>query len=184
MGIPVAGILLTTLYYFYLVNSGQKLGTHNNGALINPPLPLQELLLKHDGKEHTWYQPENKWSFVYFGYGQCDKICQDKLYLMRQIRAAMGKYSLRLDNVYINLDPAMTPETASFIKEEHPLLKVLEANEPEVKEWAQKNKLSIDLKKDANFFVADPAGWMMMYYTDEQNYKSVIKDMKFLIKNS
>ena len=34
------------------------------------------------------------------------------------------------------------------------------------------------------WYLADPAGWVMMTYNAEVSYKDVIADLKFLLKNS
>ena len=34
------------------------------------------------------------------------------------------------------------------------------------------------------WYLVDPSGWVMMRYASEVNYKDVIGDLKFLLKNS
>ena len=34
------------------------------------------------------------------------------------------------------------------------------------------------------WYLADPAGWVMMSYNSDVSYKDVISDLKFLLKNS
>jgi hypothetical protein len=34
------------------------------------------------------------------------------------------------------------------------------------------------------WYLVDPSGWVMMRYTTDVNYKDVIGDIKFLLKNS
>ena len=36
----------------------------------------------------------------------------------------------------------------------------------------------------STWYLVDPAGWIMMSYNEEIPYKDVIKDLKFLLKNS
>ena len=40
------------------------------------------------------------------------------------------------------------------------------------------------LKSPAQWYVVDPAGWIMMRVSDELYYKDVISDLRFLLKNS
>ena len=35
-----------------------------------------------------------------------------------------------------------------------------------------------------SWYLVDPSGWVMMRYSTEVNYKDVIGDLKFLLKNS
>jgi hypothetical protein len=34
------------------------------------------------------------------------------------------------------------------------------------------------------FYIVDPQGWLMMSYSEKNTYKEIIKDMRFLLKNS
>jgi hypothetical protein len=34
------------------------------------------------------------------------------------------------------------------------------------------------------WFLVDPAGWIMMRFDDDLDYKAAISDLKFLLKNS
>lgn len=184
IGIPVIGILLTTAYYFYLVNQGVQLGSHNQGVLISPPKELASQTLSSNDAPYQWLTPEKKWSFMVVAGADCDKSCVDKLYLARQIRSAMGKHQRRLQYVYLNLGGQLTEQTKTFLKEEHPQIIVVDVDGDAVTQWFQSEAPALDILNAANFYVVDPASWVMMYYTDEHTYKEVIKDMKFLIKNS
>lgn len=184
IGIPIIGILLTTLYYFYVVNDGEQLGGHNQGMLISPPKQIDLLPLTMLGESYQWANKERKWTFLVVGSSSCDQTCADKLYLTRQIRAAMGKYQLRLENAYLSLDGHINEAAQAFFVQEHPKLRVINSVQSEVEQWAVNAEPALDMLSGANFYVVDPNGWVMMYYTDEQSYKEVIKDMKFLLKNS
>lgn len=123
-------------------------------------------------------------TFMVAGLSSCDTACQKKLYLMRQIHTAIGKESLRINTIYLNLDQKLTPATAELFAKEYPHMQVLTADGEKVKSWFTKQAPVLDILHAANFYVVDPGGWVMMYYTDEHDYKAVIKDMKFLLKNS
>jgi len=42
----------------------------------------------------------------------------------------------------------------------------------------------LDDKEAHQFYLVDPRGYLMMYYTPEQNYKEIIRDLKFLLTQS
>jgi len=47
------------------------------------------------------------------------------------------------------------------------------------------NALFEEYSSDAGtWYLADPAGWIMMSYNEQVPYKDVIADLKFLFKNS
>lgn len=185
IGIPLIGVLLTTLYYFYVTDQGLQLETNNKGILITPPKQITDIVL-HDvaGKPYQWLQPEKKWVFLIVARKDCDDVCQKKLYQARQIRKALGKYSLRIENIYLNLDASLSDETSEWLSKEHPEIKVLATENGKAEAWFSQQEPRLDLMQTANFYVVDPAGWVMMYYTDAHDYKAVIKDMKFLLSNS
>jgi hypothetical protein len=40
------------------------------------------------------------------------------------------------------------------------------------------------LEQEGGWYLVDPAGWVMMHFGDDLDYKAVIADLKFLLKNS
>lgn len=184
LGIPTIGILLTTLYYFYVVGTGIELGTHNAGELIRPPKNINEISLQKDGEARQWDITSGQWTFLVVGGGQCDEACQEQLYLARQIRLAMGKDLPRIDHVYLNLDEGIDEAMTSLIEDEHPQLKILYADREEALSWFAREEPKMDLLQGISFYLVDPAGWVMMYYHSEHHYRDIISDVKFLVKNS
>jgi len=183
MGIPLLGIALTTAFYFYVTSQGIQLGTQNQGTLIRPPQQLTTMLqLDDQGQPINWYQGESIWAMMVIGSEQCDTQCERKLYLVRQIHTMLGSNSPRVKMVYVNKDAQLTEQTQKLLQTEYARFEVVQANDALLNAWSAGTK---DPKiASANFYLIDPAGWIMMYYTDEQNYKAIIKDLKFLLKNS
>jgi cytochrome oxidase Cu insertion factor (SCO1/SenC/PrrC family) len=184
-GIPLLGILATTAYYFYVTGNGIKMDTINKGILITPPKLITEIpLYNTDGTKHIWYQGENQWTFLVAGRANCDETCLKKMYLVRQIHTAIGKDSLRINMVYLNLDKSLGAETSALFAKDYAHFQILQADGAQMSTWFKHQAPALDIVQAANFYVVDPAGWIMMYYTDAQDYKAVIKDMKFLLSNS
>jgi len=184
--LPIVGILLMTAYYFYVVNNQPELGTHNKGILVDPPKPASELSLTSQAKPFLFNDDSGKWTFVVVGGASCDEACVEKLYLTRQIREALGKHKLRVRNVYLataeadaQLSALLNPETGEYKGHTAVFVEPAAFNI-----WANQAAPKLDSLQDVSFYVVDPAGWFMMYYQSEHNYKQVISDMKFLIKNS
>lgn len=185
IGIPLLGIALTTLYYFFVTSYGIKLGTQNQGILITPPKQITELqVLDTKNNPHIWNNGQGRWTFIVPGHADCSEECQKKLYFVRQTHRALGKGALRVDTVYLNFDTVLSDETAALLKKEYSHFQVLHVDAPQAKAWIAQKSPVLDWMGSGNFYVVDPMGWVMMYYTDSHDYKSVIKDMKFLLKNS
>ena len=52
--------------------------------------------------------------------------------------------------------------------------------------WRRENQAVVpegQLQANA-WYLVDPSGWVMMRYSADVNYKDVIGDLKFLLKNS
>ena len=67
-----------------------------------------------------------------------------------------------------------------------PLLDTIESDHPDVRVWqagADPVVPERHLTENA-WYLVDPSGWVMMRYASEVNYKDVIGDLKFLLKNS
>ena len=187
LGIPTLGILLTTCYYFYLVNNAVEVDTFNSGQLITPPKKIIDIPLRNEKSQsnYDWLAKEDRWTFLVVGGSSCEEACLEQLYLIRQIRAAMGKYQFRLDNTYLNIEGDLGPETKTMFKQEYPQLQLLStSNKSQALDWFSKEEPKLDLVAGAQFYVVDPHGWVMMYYGEDNDYKQVIRDMKFLLKNN
>jgi cytochrome oxidase Cu insertion factor (SCO1/SenC/PrrC family) len=153
--------------------------------LLTPPKQISEVQpVDAQGKVFEWNKEDSHWSFLVVGHGECDAACQKKMYLVRQIHTALGKDALRLDMTYLNLDARLADETQAMFTRDYNHFIVLQADEAMVLPWFVKDTPSLNIIESANFYVIDPAGWVMMYYTDAHDYKAVMKDMKFLLKNS
>ena len=186
-GIPVVVLLLATVLW-RLVDSGKidlvgLLGTANHGTLLQPPVSLQELSLTDSSGAPAQLNPEaaGHWTLLLPGSDQCAQDCEQLLYYTRQIRAAMGKYSDRVERLYLREAGPATPELDEFLLAEHPRMKVLYTAP------AQLTGLRGELERNAvdpAYYLVDPQGWVMMYYTAQTDGKDVMADLKFLLKNS
>ena len=186
--LPILGTLLMTAYYYAVVDQSGSLGTHNKGELISPPKPTTSLaLLNAEAKPYSFADSSGTWTFVVLGSAECGESCQQQLYLTRQIREALGKYKLRVRNVYLSQDAEQSAALRDLLSTEYQEHSLVTVNREEFAAWANKEEpqlKSIEASNNISFYVLDPAGWLMMYYSDAHNYKQVISDMKFLIKNS
>jgi hypothetical protein len=201
-GIPVTMILAATWLWFFVVRGDLDLvgmiGTANRGTLVQPPRQLDEIDLRDgSGKSVKLAGPDARWVMVIPATGgRCDTACEQRLYETRQIHLAMGKEFNRLRRLYVSDHNAAAtqlavqtlsdgrPATAvgdfaAYLSSEHHDLQALTLS-PE-----QYRTLFPEQAADAStWYLADPAGWVMMSYNKGVPYKDVISDLKFLIKNS
>jgi len=199
-GIPVTMILAASWLWFYVAKGDLDLvgalGTANSGSLVQPPRQMNDLALyNEEGVSLTYSELDRKWTFlVPAGAKECDAACEAALYITRQIHVAIGKDFNRIQRVYLSeyapddiplvfeqlSDERPTPNSFSdLLHNEHKGLRFLRTTQGTLKQIAPERML-----EQSTWYLVDPAGWVMMSYTDEVSYKDVISDLKFLLKNS
>lgn len=198
-GIPVTVILIATWLWYFVVEGELDLvgtlGTSNSGTLVRPPRQLDGIDLAHaQGLPMRYSDLARKWTFLVPGTSACDQTCEKMLYTTRQIHVAMGKGFNRIQRVYLSDTPVANtlvsfdtlsdnhPAPASFadyLEDEHRGM-----NAFTIAADSHKALLAEHLVDPDTWYLVDPAGWIMMSYDSEIDYKGVISDLKFLLKNS
>jgi hypothetical protein len=210
IGIPVT-MFLAASWLWYFVSKGDidligTLGTSNNGTFINPPISLREQGFRDDtGTPWVWDDLEPRWTLVVTHDGPtCNAECATKLFLTRQLHIALGKEFNRVRRALVTTAPVksmritpiadpsvllddapLSPQSAGpdvplmpFIAEHHPGLVALHlppADYPTAFSAAA---------SPSTWYLVDPAGWVMMSFDDTLDYKAILSDLKFLLKNS
>lgn len=183
-------VIVSATILYRLADSGQinlaeTLGTSNRGALITPPRQVDHImLLDQAGKPVKFSSLKPEWNFLIASAGDCPKSCMDTLYLTRQIRTSLGADSLRVRRILISKQMPIDQSMYALIQQEHEGLEVLYTTPDEFEKLFANAQPGLDPLALNTFFVVDPMGWMMMSYEQKNTYKDVIKDMKFLLKNS
>lgn len=200
-GIPAA-IMLAATVLWWLVEAGHvdlrsQFGTANHGDLLNPPRSVSGIAFRHDGvAELLWKDLPVKWRLLVVQRGAtCDTICEAQLYQTRQIHLALGKDFNRVGRVLLSdTSPADTlfagdgmaePSTArsnffpEWLAREHQSLTPLTLPTSRLDELVPETRAL-----PSQWYVVDPAGWIMMSVSDDLHYKDVISDLRFLLKHS
>ena len=190
------------------------LGTANSGEILSNPANIRSRsFTASDGSETSLDALERKWTFMVVNSGEiCDATCSELLYLTRQIRIAIGRDFHRIQRVMMVDLPAdsiriQTSTGAESAQErieggavteaidnastiaaagETSLLDAIESEHPDVSVWQAGSEPVVPERHaaDSAWYLVDPSGWVMMRYSSEVNYKDVIGDLKFLLKNS
>lgn len=202
-GIPLTMILAASWLWYFVVKGDLDLvgaiGTANHGTLLQPPRQLGDLAFTDAGGEaFAWSDVEPRWTMLMVNEGNhCDSVCENRLYMTRQIHILLGKEFNRVRRVMVTDIP---PAEVSVAVPEGPLERVPEnapTDLPGFAALAHERMLLMSVEPGGvsvlasewqadphHWYLVDPAGWVMMQFSDELDYKSVIKDMKFLLKNS
>jgi len=198
-GLPVTMILAST-WLWYFVERGDvdiigALGTANSGELLAEPINIRELeFAATDGSTVGLSSIEPKWTMLLVNDGAtCDTACNELLYITRQIRIAIGRDYQRtqrllivdtpIDLIQSNVDSGDTEGPSDNMTL---LMPQLEGDHVDLNVWRREDQavLPEGQSEPSAWYLVDPSGWVMMRYTTDVNYKDVIGDIKFLLKNS
>ena len=197
-GIPV-GMMLAATALWWAVQQGyvdilNSVGTANHGELIDPPRSLSDVVFQHEGLAETlWEDLPAKWRLLVVQRGEvCGELCQAQLYQTRQIHVALGKDFNRVGRVLLGDVGAVsvtvvasegfidTPQNLlTWLGQEHMGVTSLTIPEDELDRLVPETR-----DQPAQWYVVDPAGWVMMRVADDLYYKDVISDLRFLLKHS
>ncbi|MHB8472883.1 MAG: SCO family protein [Gammaproteobacteria bacterium] len=158
--------------------------TTNYGELITPARPLGALNLPQlDGKPLAKDFLRGKWTLVYIGPANCDKACQENLYVMRQVRLALNEKMERVQRLWIISDAQAAPRLPVLLSD-HPGLAV-------VRPQAAARAAVLDAFKvpgpdlvENRIYIVDPMGNLMMRYPARVDAKGVLKDVQRLLLTS
>jgi len=142
----------------------------NEGTLISPPVQGGEII------------PANsRWTLLIAVDQDCDKICQEVLYLSRQIHISLGKNTPRVQRVVLTQGELST-SFKTLLETEHGSARVQDIQDSE---FANELKQAIgDELLHSMVFLMDPNGNVMMFYSPDKGGNPMLKDLKLLLKLS
>lgn len=164
---PIIVVISSTLLYF----SGWLLPDQrsNNGTLLSPVLSVTDL-----GLPEIVITQDRHWQLIQFS-PNCTQSCLDKIYEQRQMHIALGKLQPRIQRVVIT-----QTDLSAELGTDYPNLRQ-SAFDASALTDALKSRIPAHHLTDNPIFVADPFGNVMLYFTQEQDYKAQMKDLKKLL---
>jgi hypothetical protein len=155
-------------YYAYYV--ARPSGRTNFGTLIEPQRPIPALTATNlDGQPVDLQTLKGQWLLISVGGGACDAVCQNNLYLQRQMRESFGKDMARVDWVWlVDDDQPVAPALRDVLK----AAIVLRVPAAGLQQWltaAPGHPLSDHL------YVVDPQGHWMMRFPPKLDKDSAVK---------
>ena len=150
--------------------------TTNYGTIVEPnPLPAEELA-EIGGHRFTFSALRGRWILVMPASTACEDACRQRLYLMRQIRTALGKDMGRVERVWLLTD-AGEPDGALLAA--HPGLHAVRADASAAAALMKQQESAA-----SGFFLVDPMGNLMLRYPDRPDARRVLKDLEHLLRLS
>jgi hypothetical protein len=152
----------------------------NYGELVEPVRAMKFApMTTIDGKRLTqefW----KKWTFVLLDDNGCQQLCRDNLYYLRQMRIALGRDADRVQNLAI-FSGVIGPELKDYFKDFPRLSVVNDNNRTFFNEFDLPGKPAGNVPR---LYLIDPAGNLMMTFPARNDPKSILSDMRRLLKVS
>lgn len=178
MLICAAPVIASYFTYYVLRPEGRR----NFGELIEaqPTLPAVTATTL-DGRPSPLADLKGQWLLVSVGGGACPALCENHLYLQRQMRESLGKDKDRLDWVWLiddaapvraELQPALSQAT------------VLRVPREQLAQWL---KPAAGAALEDHLYVVDPLGhWMMRFPAglDREGAARAKRDLERLMRAS
>ncbi len=178
-GLFAAPVLAGWIAWKYATSSGVG-DTTNAGTLISPARPLQPVdWVDGEGGALPQSLLTGRWSYVVLAGDGCDALCNERLYLTRQVRTSVNKDMSRVQRVLVLRAP---PADLDALRAEQPDLVVMVLTGPQ---WqAFETQFGPADRSGHTLFMVDPLGNLMMRYQPEVPAKGVLKDLRKLLKVS
>jgi len=108
LALVCAAPVIASYYSYYVARPEAR---RSFGELIEPQRPLPTASATDlSGRPAALSALKGQWLLISVGGGACDAVCENHLYLQRQLREGLGKDKDRLDWVWLVSDDARLPE--------------------------------------------------------------------------
>jgi hypothetical protein len=151
-----AAPVIASYFTYYVIRPE---GRSAYGELVDPQRPVPNITgTLRDGKTVQLSSLKGQWLLVAVGGAGCDTLCEQQLYLQRQLRESLGREKDRIDRVWIVSDAAPVPERLDNGLRGATVVRVPAA---QIEQWLAP---SAGHALAEHLFVVDPMGnWMMRF---------------------
>ena len=150
-------------------------GTTNQGQLVKPALDVSAVLAAVPAPEKP------KWKIVIVGGNFCDQTCEDLLLNTRQIHMLLGKYTGRVQRIFLQGPKQVMDE--QWLTEQHPFLQLADLDGDQFKQLLVNNSADWDMAS-IRYFVVTPDNKAILYFTADNDANGLLDDLKHLLKYS
>ena len=177
-------LILASIYLHLVRSSGGQMGDTSRGQLIQPAVPLTEFsLTQQDSESFNLDSVRGSWTLLYLPEGECTDTCELNLYHMRQVRLALNH---RMDRVQRAVWMDAEGQISDELLAEHPGLMAATGTPEEqalLRDQVRSAESAMEPLKNAIYLI-DPYGNLMLRFPPDLAPKSMLKDIKHLLKVS
>ena len=160
-------------------------GMTNRGSLIHPARPLTLPADMVVGEQPAAEYLQGLWTLLYIGDGDCDAVCNENLYKMRQIRTAQNENMRRVQRAFLVRDEAISAELQVLLETEYKDMAVQLITAGQLEQLDSFFRVDDGpLLDTGRVYIVDPLGNLMMYYPPDADPGGMLKDLKKLLKYS
>lgn len=153
----------------------------NHGELIQPPFKFSLMAINRDPSKSPFVH--KKWLLVYYSPQGCAMSCQQGLYNIRQIRVAMGKDRMRVQNVLLTLNASEDHTLLNFVTIDYPDVELWHVSRDRYQTILKQKKSTINLLKN-KYFIVDPQDNVVLAYEGHIDPTGILNDLEHLLKVS
>jgi cytochrome oxidase Cu insertion factor (SCO1/SenC/PrrC family) len=148
----------------------------NYGELLQTRALPSAVFVAPDGTRYTSDSLRGKWLLVTVQPSSCDSVCQNRLYMLQQVRLAQGQNMTRVGRLWLL---AGDGEPASALIAAYPGLMIGRPADPH---WLA--TLPVKHNVTEHVYLIDPHGNLVLRYNATPDPEGVINDLARLLKVS
>ena len=128
---------------------------------------------------------QGKWTLLYIGDADCDAVCQENLYKLRQIRIAQNENMIRVQTLFLVIGDSIPGELTAFLEEQHPETAAVSLSANRAEQITTDFRIvKTPMQGAERTYIIDPLGNLMMYYPPDADARGMLLDLKKLLKFS
>lgn len=160
-------------------------GMTNRGILVQPARPLTMPAEIQHGEVPLNDFLQGKWTLLYIGDADCDAVCRENLYKLRQIRIAQNENMNRIQTLFLVTADSVPAALGGFLQEQHPETAVVTLSAAQAEQIAADFLVDdVAMQGAERTYFIDPLGNLMMYYPPDADARGMLLDLKKLLKFS
>ncbi len=179
--IAIITLPMLIAYIMFKTGLGIPSSTSNKGTLLQPARDIEELPLNNqDNTLARLISDEKKrWRMLVPVTKECDEICQNHLYISRQVHIRLAEKAYRVERVLLLLD-TLSDDAIDNLKKEHPETVMVNTTPAAFNQWLSDSNLP--LSAENYYYLIDQSGFAMMRYDISHKGQDLLDDVKKLLK--
>lgn len=177
-------IPMIAAYVTYLIYQDGGFRTTNRGTFVEPPVNVEQLDVSlRDGHMKTIAELtkgeefRDRWVLAYVAPANCDAACLKIAYYINQLYLAMGKNTPHL------LPLMIQPQSSAIPSPTQPEVTYATATVSELGDVISRIPVANRPDADGAIYLIDPHGFLMMYYSSDEDPDNILKDLQHLIRS-